>query len=57
MEARQGRKGGRGKGRSVDQTNTRKNVPRSDDGGNEELRTVGVGPGVGHGEETRASML
>ena len=27
--------------------------PRGDDGGDEELRAVGVGAGVGHGEEER----
>lgn len=27
--------------------------PRGDNGGNEELRTVGVGSGVGHGQEER----
>jgi hypothetical protein len=27
--------------------------PRGDDGGDEELRAVGVGAGVGHGEQER----
>lgn len=31
--------------------------PRSDDGGDEELGTIGVGTGIGHGKESRSSML
>jgi hypothetical protein len=31
--------------------------PRGDNGGDEELGAVGVGTSVGHGEETRASVL
>jgi len=31
--------------------------PGSDDGGDEELRAVGVGTCVGHGQETRSGML
>jgi hypothetical protein len=31
--------------------------PRGDDGGDEELRAVGVGAGVGHGEQTRFVVL
>jgi hypothetical protein len=30
--------------------------PRGDDGGDEELRAVGVGAGVGHREETRLGV-
>ena len=31
--------------------------PRGDDGGDEELRAVGVGSSVGHGEETGLAVL
>lgn len=31
--------------------------PRSDDGGDEELRSVGVGAGIGHGQQARTVML
>jgi hypothetical protein len=31
--------------------------PRGDDSGDEKLRAVGVGAGVGHGEQTRAVVL
>lgn len=31
--------------------------PRGDNGGDEELRAVGVGSGVGHGEEVRLVVL
>lgn len=31
--------------------------PRSNDGGDEKLRAVGVGAGVGHGKKTRLGVL
>jgi hypothetical protein len=31
--------------------------PRSDDGGDEELRAVGVGTSIGHGQQTRLGVL